>query len=558
MNIDFFHPYPRYGFAAALVQDNNKQLEEINTFQDVADLAISAIDYALNRFSVFTQDDPSLESIKSLEFDFVSAERLDPGKKSGQISAKGYFMAPYILTSDGSAANTVVEARNLRDALKEVKTVKDLYKPVKLKRSFAPLTAKVNNGNKSASEPPATLLQAAFTCIATLTDLKPSIYLQYEKGKYSNTGIIVDLPLYDVEGTNPLLDFVRLFDDMQRTSVRTEETMQARLDTENRKYRRPLLHQGNFPNRPLDYSLNAVSLVAAIGEWVKKNEDKSKYADVDFVKTILHHLAERPLYIISYEFAKQERFSHHLVEVALSSSIPDLQKAFYQSIIYGVEKKDDPKGRLFLRAATHFLQFFNAASFQNFMAFRAEYGHQLLSLFHDYFNSKEFMKDSKISADIIKSARAFGQSLNRAAFVVATKEAEEEIERSKEYKNLPKDNEKRVKKKRELEIRYKARILTELESRIFSASSHLQLLSQTCVTVGRMTGKDIDAEADLFMEEVAQSDNEKVSLGQAKNLITAFMRLRSSKAKELPHSTPIEYSNNADIEMSVEETKEDI
>lgn len=297
MNIDFFHPYPRYGFAAALVQDNNKQLSEIRTFQDVTDLAISAIEYALNRFSIFTQDNPMLETTTKLEYDFLSAENLEPGKKSGQISAKGYFMAPYILTSDGSAANTVSEAKLLLDALKKVKSVNDLYKNVKLKRSFAPLTAKVNNGKKSASEPPATLLQAAFTCIATLTHLKPSMYLKDAKGKYSNAAVIPDLPMIDIDGTTPIIDFIKLFEDMQDFDAKTKAAMEAKIDPDNRRYKRPLLHRGNFPNRPADYSLNSVSLVSAIGEWAKENRNKTKDESIDYIKKILIRLAERPLYI---------------------------------------------------------------------------------------------------------------------------------------------------------------------------------------------------------------------------------------------------------------------
>ena len=149
------------------------------------------------------------------------------------------------------------------------------------------------------------------------------------------------------------------------------------------------------------------------------------------------------------------------------------------------------------------------------------------------------MADTKINTEIISSAKAFGQSINRTAFIIATNEAEDDVSRLKEYKNLDKKDEKRKSKKRELETRYKARILTEIESRILSATSHLQLLHQVCVTVARMTGRDIAAEADLFMEAVAQSDNEVITLQQAQHLITAFMRLRSSKKNNNEDSSAI-------------------
>ena len=526
MNIQFYHPYPRYGFAAALVQ-TNKQLSEIKTYQDVADLAIGAIDQLLNRFSVFTGDNPVLESTIELRFDYVSAEKLSPGKKDGQISAKGYFMAPQVLTSDGSAANTVSEVRGIRIALQAVKAEGDLYKPVKLKRSFAPLTAKVNNGNKTASEPATSLLQTAFTAIATLTELKPSVYLQYTKGKYSNAAIIADLPLEDRDGSSPLRYFVALFSKMQEMSGKTPGTMLAKVNPENRRYQRPALHRGNFPNRPVDYSLNAVSLMAAIGEWVKANPEDSIYTDTDYVKRILHHLADRPLYIVSYEFTKQERFSHYLVEAAFQYTLPKIQQAIYFSTVFGVEKKDDPKHKLFRTAATHFLQFFDHTSFQDLMAFRAEYHPGLLPLFQDYFKSDKFMPDTKINKEIIKSAKAFGQSINRAAYFAALNEAKEDQEKKRKGRTLDE---------------YKARILTELEGRVDSATTHLQLLHQICVTVARMTGRDIDAQADVFMEAVAQSDDEIITLQQSKHLITAFMRLRYSKPKDVsePNELPSE------------------
>ena len=538
MNLQFYHPYPRYGFAAALVQ-TSRQLDEIKTHQDVANMAIEGLQYCLNHFSVFTNDNPTLESTQKLRYDYLSAEKLQPGKKEGQISAKGYFMSPYILTSDGSAANAVAETRSLLKQLLNVKVETDLYKPTKLKRSFAPLTAKVNNGNKSASEPTTSLFQAAFTAIATLTELKPSVYLQYEKGKYSNAGVVADLPLRDHHENNPLRDFIALFGRMRASAG--DQTLVAKLDAENKKYRRPLLHQGNFPNRPVDYSLNSVSLMAAIGEWVKANPKSIEDTGIDRVKEILHYLADRPLYIVSYEFTRQERFSHQLVDIAFATSLPKIQRAFYSSNVFGVEKKDDPKHKLFRTAGTHFLQFFNKAAFQDLLSFRAEYPPDLLSLFNKYF--KEIMADPKVRNNIIASAKAFGQSINRAAYFAAKKEKD--------------DDEKSSRKGRTLE-EYKARILTELESRVDSATSHLQLLHQICVTVARMTGRDIDAEADVFMEAVAQSDDSVITLQQAKHLITAFMRLRSVKAKPSTDSkNALPEAARGEFELTEEEKNTD-
>lgn len=505
--IDFQHPYPRYGFAAALVQSEHFTIpEHLETWEDVRLLAIEALRDGLNYFSVFTHDDPTLEGTTTLNYSYVKTD-LNPGKASGQIAAKGFFLAPHVVTSDGSAANTVGEARLLIQALEKVKSEKDLFKPYDLKRSFAPLTSKVNNGSKSAQNPKASLRDAAFTCINTLTRFKPAVYAAYQKGSFANAVVIPDLPLYsstaDGQDFNyPMLDFVEEFRKMQ-DSLGGSNIMTAPVKPEKKSYERPNLHKGNYPKAPSDRNLNAVSLVAAIAEWYKQNVAQGNRAE--HIKAVLESLEGRPLYVISYEFARQERFSHHLISLALEHDIPKLQRAVWVSKIYGVERHDDPKRQLFNLAFTHLLQLYTSTDFKNFMAYRAEYPAEFSPLFNKY-----FMDAENLSPTLVRSARAYGQSLNQAAYRTASKKYDEDSSAGRT--GLSKDE-------------YKARILTELESRVLSAKSKPELLSQISITIGRMTGKDFFPEAGEFMEEVL---TENVSLKQAQYLITAFMRLRSA------------------------------
>ena len=505
--IDFKHPYPRYGFAAALVASQNFNIpEHLETWEDVKNLAIEALNDGLNYFSVFTKDDPALEGKTELNYDYVKTN-LNPGKANGQISENGYFLAPHIVTSDGSAAKTVGEARQLIQALEQCKEKKGLLKPYELKRSFAPLTSKLNNGSKSMQNPKASLLDAAFTCIATLTQYKPAVYAAYLKGSFANAVVIPDLPLYSPphdgqEPNYPIVDFVEEFRKMQDFQ-QGENLMKGKVKPDKKKpYDRPNLHKGNYPNAPSNRNLNAVSLVAAIAEWYKQNLAQGKRAE--HIKAVLESLEGRPLYVISYEFARQERFSHHLISLALGHDIPKLQRAVWRSKIYGVDKPDDPKRQLFNLAFTHLLQLYTSTDFQNFMSYRAEYPAEFSPIFNKY-----FMDADKLSPTLVRSARVYGQSLNQAAYRTASKKHEDDKNSGRTGLSLDE---------------YKARILTELESRVLSAKSKPELLSQISITIGRMTGKDFFPEAGEFMEEVL-TDN--LSLKQAQYLITAFMRLRS-------------------------------
>ncbi|WP_020599888.1 hypothetical protein [Spirosoma panaciterrae] len=512
IDLNFLHPYPRYGVAAALVEQEEISFDDLTTWERVAELAWKAIDRALLHYTLYTTNDPAQETTKFLEFDYLDEKILDPGKKSGQTAANGYYLSPYIITTDGSSAATVAEARAIRDLLKTA-TQDDLQKTLKLKRSFAPLTSKINNGRSSMAEPKATLLEAAFTVVATLTECKPAAQVAAGKGM-ANTTIIPDLPLIEDEYT-PLIDFVQLFFDMR---VKKGDAFRVIVEPKDRKFKRPPLFRGNYPNAPRDGSLGAISLVVAIGAWAREggtfkhklndgtfqNESRWEYA-----RQILTYLQERPLYVLSYEEVRQESYGHHLVGMAIEQDLASIVRAAHRSFPFGIEKPDDPKYKLYKRFFERFLLQFDHPSFRDFMAARNEYSFELEPIFN------LFMQDQyQLSTELIASARAYGQSLNSAAYITARAEQQEDIKNKRRERQLSE---------------YKNRILVQFESTILSAKTPTALLSQMGIIIGRLTGREMDSEATLFMETAAGWPIEKLSLAQ--ELITAFMRLSSYRPK---------------------------
>ena len=523
IDLDFLHPYPRYGVAAALVEQNGF-LDELTTWQRVAELAWKAIDRALNRYTLLTDDVPTLETTESMRFYYMDEKTLDPGKKSGQVAANGRYLSPHIITTDGSSAATVAEARAIRDLLKKA-TEEDLSKTQKLKRSFAPLTSKVNNGRSSMAEPKASLLEAAFTVVATLTEFKPAAQVSAGKGM-ANTTIIPDLPLVDGE-FEPLIDFVQLFAELrvrkQNYQVKNDDMLLAKVDPKDRKYRRPPLFRGNYPNAPRDGSLGAISLVAAIGAWAReggrfshKQKDGTEVEEPrdEFSRRLLDQLAEKPLYVLSYEEVGQEKYGHHLVNMALEYDLAAIVRAAHHAMPFGVEKLDDPKFKLYKRFFDRFLQQLDRPTFRDFMAARNEYPYELTPIFIKYMETEHHL-----SPELITSARAYGQSLNYAAYITAETERQEDIKSKRRERPLSE---------------YKNRILVQFESTILSAKTPTALLSQMGIIVGRLTGREMNGKAGFFMETAAGWPDSQLSLAQ--ELITAFMRLSSYRPKDVSGS----------------------
>lgn len=527
INLNFLHPYPRYGVAAALLEMREEfDLNDLTNLKSTSLLAAECIERALNRYTLRTENNPLDEATSVLKYYYLDGKKVDPGEKSGQTSANGYYLAPHIITRDKSSASTLSEAREIRKQLLKSNNV-DLLKPLKLKRSFAPLTSKINNGKQSMTEPRASLLEAAFTIITTLTEYKPAAQVFGSKGAV-NTTLIPDLPLVGVD-SNPLIDFVRLFADLQyqveKNSNESTSQFHSIIDAKDRKYRRPPIFRGNYPNAPRTGSLGVVSLVASIGAWAKTGETFRGDARAAFAERILNLLADAPLYIISYEEYRQESFGHHLVKIALEEDLTNLVQSAYKAKILGVDKIDDPKFKLYKFFFDRFLQQFSRPAFRDFLATRAEYPSNLSPLIEHYMATEH----KNLSPEFIKSARAYGRSLNRAAFSAAKKEQEDDVKNGRAPRPL---NE------------IKNRFLVHFESTILSAKSPVALLSQMNIISGRLTGFEIDTEAGVFMETIATWAPTKDNTSLAQELITAFMRLnsyiasdKSDSNKENPYST---------------------
>jgi hypothetical protein len=377
------------------------------------------------------------------------------------------------------------------------------------------------------SEPKASLLEAAFTVIATLTEFKPASQVIGSKG-VANSTIIPDLPLIDGD-SHPLIDFVLLFADLQfKIDADYKEAKSpffSEIDPKDRKYRRPPIFRGNYPNAPRDGSLGAITLVAAIGSWAKEHEPFRGDNRASYATRVLDLLAQKPHYVVSYEEFRQESFGHHLVNISISEDLPELIRAAQKAKLHGVEKMDDPKFKLYKFFFDRFLQKFSKATFRDFLATRAEYPSKLSPLFEQYMTSEY----NQLSPELIKSARAYGKSLNRAAYKTAKKEETEDTNSGRKARPLQE---------------YKNRILIQFESTILSAKSPTALLSQMNIITGRLTGLEIDNEAELFMITVAAWPDENLSL--AKELVTAFMRLNSYvvNEKEADGSSKVDIKSN--------------
>lgn len=113
-----------------------------------------------------------------------------------------------------------------------------------------------------------------------------------------------------------------------------------------------------------------------------------------------------------------------------------------------------------------------------------------------------------ISEDIVRSAKELGRWLNVVAYRVAKAETKDDNKQDNERLRVA-----------------KAKVLVELESSIFASKSADALIAHTIARAGRLSATDAPSEASLFMEKTASG---ALSLEQAKNLLIAFSRLKST------------------------------
>ena len=501
MDYNALHPYPRYGAAVAL-NLADRTPAEVTTPEALAPLVAEAIEQALATYTLRTLDDPKADGTTTLSFEWV--KDLEPGTKSGQIAAKGYYLAPHVTTSDGSTASLLTVARGLAA---ELRAGDALDKPTALKRSFAPLVAKVNSGNASPSDPKTTRLNAALTALATVTPDKAAAW------SGGTAALIPDLPLVGTDGDFPLLRYVWFFGLMRRQFYDTPAAMKTP-PSKAGGFKRPRLHEGNFPEAPSNSALSSLGVVASVGWWARHGNTQAVDDPEGWARRLLGLLAEQPLLVVSYDGTRQEHFGHHLVDLALNGDLKAVVQGLRRVMPTAADSWNDPKVDLFRMMADRFLRLFTRPALRDFLATRAAYPAELAPVFESYFTTHAM---TPLSPALVASARAYGAALNKAAYHAAEAEAQA-------------DNKRRGDLSRDVR-EYKQRILVVFESAVQSAKSGPELLAKVGSRAGRLAGFEMPPEAGDFMEAVASGE---IDREQARDLVTAFMRLGTWPSKSAP------------------------
>lgn len=496
----FDHPYPRYGLAVTLVENRaaNDWQTMLNDTERLMEMAGPVVTDGLGHFRLHTSND--LDDATELQYRRLSREELET---SGQKASGGYYIAPHVVIDDRSARYLIKEAR---DFLKEVDEGLDPEGSTELKRSFAPFTTKLNEGTSTLSNPKTNKLETVFSLVASLTPLKPAAQVEF-----TNQVMIPDL---DLEG---MIRFVQLFRDMKNSEVEDPLTLERPEDS-NRK--RPPIFDGNYPDAPRSSAFGPVGLMGAMGQWARRAERLSE------AKTVLERMAGSPVYLVSYDgnLMRQEYIGHHAARLAREHDLPAVLDSLYRVRFYNPDDNDPESNtrKNFFRAAGRFLQLYTQAAFRDFRAFRVQYDSILSPIFTDY-----FMSEQEIAPDIVHSARAYGSYLNYVAYLIA----EEEVKENEEQEGGGTG--------RDL-YEAKARALAQMESTTLSARRPSALFAQLNVMAGRQVNRDVPADAERFIEAVNTGE---IEFDEAKDLVLAYMRLRSGKSESEDADAPDEVSS---------------
>lgn len=482
----FDHPYPRYGLAAALVQAGvgREWKALLDQPEALLNAARDAVRDGLQRFRVHTSAD--LESDRELQYHWLSNDELET---SGQKAEDGYYIAPHVVIDDRNPRYLIREARSTLDELQDEEEVNP-QASVKMKRSFAPFTSKLNQGTKTLSEPKSTKLEAVFSLVAALTPLKPAAQVDF-----TNQVMIPDL---DLEG---IVQFVRLFRSMKDKETGEFLTLNRPGDS-NRK--RPPLFDGNYPDAPGSSAFGPVGLMGAMGQWAERA------GRLDEARPVLEKMSGNPVYLVSYDggLMRQEFVGHHVARLAEEHDLPAVIASLYRARFYNDEdnRPDSSNRQTFFRMAGRFLQLYTRPAFRDFLAFRVQYDRVFFPILTDY-----FMSELDIDVDIVRSARAYGAYLNDVAYQIARQEVEEneQQEEGGTGRNL---------------YEAKARALAQLESTALSARRPTALFAQLNVDAGRQSNRDVPEAAERFLEATNAGE---IDFDVAKDLVLAYMRLRS-------------------------------
>ena len=476
------HVYLKYAIAL-LMEEYGLQTEQDITFKEIRE----ELTKGLNAFSVKPIGDYYGQAEVKYEF---TKEKNDAKK--------------YILLSPNTIASEI-KASNLYNAICKTCSEEniDLLKAYKISQSEMPTSGEFNtfsdNGNISRGKPSATVLDQCLALITSTTSLKPC--LQYKTGvgnvSIDNTCLIPDLDITDLQ------NFIKLFKRI-RIQKLDSSLMVGKVKCDKGKTlkyipKRPNIFNGNFPNAPHSSALGSVALLGAIGEMTKE-KDVSELA-----KNVLENLKDSNFYAIKYGDACVFSFSHSIIRLAERGKLRRIVDSLYYVVLYKEGRRSTSNAfeyQKFDLFASRFLQMFNRPTFNDFLAFRAEYPYDIELLLNTYFCDME-----KIDKEIVTSAKELGKWLNYVAY----RSAQQEVGTSSGWDDL---------------IKAKAKVLVELESSVFSAKSGDALIAYTITRAGRLSGFDAPTEASLFMEKAASGE---LPLEQAKNLLIAFSRLKSKK-----------------------------
>lgn len=517
-----WHPLPRYGLAAAIHEWRRRTGDKkgVPEFTDaaLAQLAGQALSWVQFGFLLEAQTQgATADKVRYTRFDQI--ERLNPGSKSGQNSANGFFLAPHVLTSNNSGM-MIKEFKALQKALGG-----QLDKSCQLKRSFSPQTSKINAGTKSMSDPKDDLIVAAFTAIGAASQHKAAA-LDYDS--FTNIGLIPDIPFYrPSEDRYPLMDYVSMLSLIQDNLG--DGAYVGKYDPEKKKYvGRPKIYRGNYREAPNNVDFGVVQLLGAFSGLIERNEGSSP----EEVAALVRDLANRPIMIVGYDYNGQEQFGGHLTELTANGMLYRALRDIWKVKLIGVEDLKSNSGKAknthFKRNLDRWLRRFDTPALRGFLSVRANYPATFTPLIRKYF----LMPEQKLTEAIVDSAMAMGKSLNSAAYRAAKDK-------------LANDD---GKTQRDL-FEYKSRVLSSLESNIRSAKDGPKLLSQVSTLVGRMTNSDLSPESALFMRAVS---TEQIDYKVAQDLLIAFMRLNQTKQKgetsaDTPTASPEEEIDELDF-----------
>ena len=499
------HVYLKYAIAL-LMEEHGLQTEQDITFKEIK----AELEKGLNAFSVKPTGDYHGQA--KVQYDFT---------KEKNDAKKYIFLAPNTIASE-------MKASNLYNAVYKTCSEEnvDLLKAYKISQSEVPTSGEFNNfsdsGNIGRGKPSATVFDQCLALITSTTALKPCLQYKSGAGKISmdNTCLLPDLDITDLQ------KFIKLFKRI-RIQKLDSSLMVGKVKCEKGKTlryipKRPNIFNGNFPNAPHSSALGSIALLGAIGEMTKE-KDVSELAN-----KVLESLKDCNFYAIKYGDASVFSFSHSIIRLAERGKLRRIVDSLYYVELYKEGRRSTSNAfeyQKFDLFASRFLQIFNRPAFKDFLAFRAEYPHDIELLLNTYFSDME-----KIDKEIVTSAKKLGNWLNSVAYSSAKKEVG-----TSNWDNL---------------IKAKAKVLVELESSVFSAKSGDALIAYTITRAGRLSGFDAPTEASLFMEKAASGE---LPLEQAKNLLIAFSRLKS----KIEETDKVTSNDNQSIENENEEMTED-